>query len=170
MKKNGVKTFIKDNKLALSLLVVSVSVTAVSLIILYSKYKKMKNAIKPVNGRITSKFGTRTAPVAGASTNHNGVDIAAPTGTPVVAPLDGKVSQVLENSKGGKQLIITHDNGYKTGYAHLSGYAVILNEKVKQGQTIAYVGSTGTSTGSHLHFTVTNPLGLKVNPEDYIKF
>lgn len=130
----------------------------------------MKTAIKPVSGKITSRFGTRTAPTAGASSNHNGIDIAAPLGTPIVAPLDGEVTNINTHATGGKQLIIKHNNGYKTGYAHLSAYAVVQGQSVTQGQTIAYVGNTGASTGPHLHFTVTNPLGVKVNPEDYINF
>jgi murein DD-endopeptidase MepM/ murein hydrolase activator NlpD len=170
MKKNSIKTFAIDNKIALSLLAVSITFTVITLIILYIRFKKMKTAIAPLKGKVTSKFGNRNAPVNGASTNHNGVDIAAAVGTPIVAPLDGIISDINTHKTGGKQLIIKHVNGYKTGYAHLSGYNVKVAEKVKQGQIIAFVGNTGVSTGAHLHFTVTNPLGIKVNPEDYFNF
>lgn len=130
----------------------------------------MKTATVPLKGKVTGKFGKRIAPIAGASTDHNGVDIAAKLGTPIVCPLDGVVSDINTHKTGGKQLIIKHVNGYRTGYAHLSGYSVVVAEKVKQGQIIAYVGNTGVSTGAHLHFTLTNPIGIKVNPEDYFKF
>jgi murein DD-endopeptidase MepM/ murein hydrolase activator NlpD len=170
MENKQIKQFIISNKLALSLLSVSMTLTIIVLIILYIKFKKMKTAILPLKGKITSKFGPRTAPIAGASTSHNGVDIAAASGTAIVSPLAGTVTDINTHATGGKQLIIKHNNGYKTGYAHLSGYNVTVGEKVKQGQIIAFVGSTGVSTGPHLHFTLTNPLGIKVNPEDYFTF
>ena len=170
MAKKGIITFAKDNKIALGLLGISVTFAIVTFIVLYQKFKKMENATVPLKGRVTSPFGLRTAPIAGASTNHNGVDIAAPAGTAIVAPLDGVVESVFYNDSGGNQLVIKHTNGYKTGYAHLQKSTVVKGDKVKQGQVIAYVGNTGKSTGAHLHFTVTNPLGVKVNPEDYFKF
>jgi murein DD-endopeptidase MepM/ murein hydrolase activator NlpD len=170
MKTNKLKIFISDNKVALSLVAVSVIFAAIALIILYIRFRKMKTATVPLKGKVTSKFGSRTAPTAGASTTHNGVDIAAAVGTPIVSPLDGVVADINTHPTGGKQLIIKHINGYRTGYAHLSGYAVNIGDKVKQGQVIAYVGNTGTTTGAHLHFTLTNSLGIKVNPEDYFNF
>lgn len=113
----------------------------------------------PVPGyhQVTSKFGPRTAPTAGASSIHNGIDIAAPIGTPVVAPWDGIVAKVYSNAAGGNQLIIDHDNGYRTGYAHLSRALVQVGDRVTRGQQVAEVGNTGHSTGPHLHFTVRPP-------------
>lgn len=130
----------------------------------------MKTATIPLKGRVTSKFGKRTSPASGASTNHNGVDISASIGTAIVSPLDGTVADINTHTTGGKQLIIKHTNGWRTGYAHLNAYAVQKGDKVKQGQIIAYSGNTGASTGPHLHFTLTNPLGVKVNPEEYFNF
>ena len=117
--------------------------------------------------RITSQFGQRTAPVAGASTNHNGIDIATPIGTPVVAPADGTVTLVNNvPNMGGKQIVITHNDGYKTGYAHLSEQLVSVGQNVKQGQLIAKTGNTGIGTGPHLHFTLTYN-GVKIDPLKY---
>ncbi|HNA32686.1 MAG TPA: M23 family metallopeptidase [Flavobacteriales bacterium] len=109
----------------------------------------------PVKGHstVSSPFGSRTAPTAGASTDHNGIDIPAPVGTPVQAPWNGTVRQVYWNSAGGNQLIIDHDDGRVSGYAHLDTTAVVAGQKVSRGETIATVGSTGHVTGPHLHFT-----------------
>jgi murein DD-endopeptidase MepM/ murein hydrolase activator NlpD len=107
------------------------------------------------NFRVSSKFGYRVHPVTGAQGSfHNGTDFAAPTGTPIYAPADGTVSNVYTHDKGGKTVIIEHDNGYRTGYAHLHTYSVKKGDKVKRGQKFAEVGNTGASTGPHLHFTV----------------
>lgn len=119
--------------------------------------------LTPVNGKITSRFGD-----ARSTAPHNGLDIAAPLGTPIIAPLKGIVTANYNNSKGGNQLLILHTNGITTGYAHLQTSLVKVGETVKRGQTIAKVGNTGQSTGPHLHFTVTK-LGVKQNPENYIK-
>ncbi|GHV46504.1 hypothetical protein FACS1894180_9260 [Bacteroidia bacterium] len=116
--------------------------------------------------RISSKFGLRKAPTAGASTNHNGIDIACPTGTQVVAPADGVVKSVYSNNTGGKQLVIEHTEGWRTGYAHLSEYQVVAGQSVTQGQPIAKTGNTGISTGAHLHFTLTCN-GVKIDHEKY---
>ena len=170
MKKGTLKRFFIDNKIALSLVAISLTAMVATLIILYTRFLKMKTATPPLKGKVTSKFGTRKHPVTGVVSEHNGVDISAPTGTPIVSPLDGTVIEANTHATGGKQLVIKHVNGYRTGYAHLSGYAVNKGDTVKQGQVIAYVGNTGVSTASHLHFTLTNPLGVKVNPEDYFQF
>lgn len=104
--------------------------------------------------RITSKFGPRTAPTAGASSMHKGIDIATPIGTTVIAPWDGKVVVANTHPTGGIQLVIQHDNGKRTGYAHLSSRLVDVGDVVKRGQAIARTGSTGASTGPHLHFSM----------------
>lgn len=116
--------------------------------------------------RITSLFGKRTAPTAGASTNHNGIDLATPVGTPVKAPLDGIVTVVNTTPNGGKQLIVKLDNGLTVGFAHLSEQLKNVGDKVKQGEIIARTGNTGTGTGAHLHFTVTEN-GQKIDPLTY---
>lgn len=123
---------------------------------------------KPIIGVITSKFGYRIHPVTKQSTYHNGIDIAAPVGTKIYAPASGKVENLYSNAAGGLQLIIKHDNGFKTGYAHLSKILYPIGTKVRKGQIIALTGNTGATTGPHLHFTLTNELGEKVDPEKYI--
>ena len=114
--------------------------------------------------KITSGFGSRKAPKAGASTNHNGIDLAAPLNTPVYSPMDGVVEKIYFNDKGGKQLVIHHSDGSRSGFAHLNGYDVNLNDNVSKGQLIALSGNTGNSTGPHLHFTFRNPKGEPVDP------
>lgn len=130
--------------------------------------------IKPVTGanvRITSGYGSRPSSTAGASTNHEGIDIGAPYGTPVKAAANGIVN--FAGSAGGYGNAIYIDNGTIEGkrvssrYGHLNRYIVASGTKVTQGQTIGYVGSTGNSTGPHLHFEVREN-GKAVNPISYI--
>lgn len=121
-------------------------------------------------GRITSSFGNRTNPITKQPQFHNGIDISAPVGTRIISPADGRVKALYSNTQGGNQLIITHDNGYTTGYAHLSSYAVKLNERVIQGATIAGVGESGQVTGPHLHFTLKDAKGNFLNPVNYISW
>lgn len=109
--------------------------------------------IRPVEGPITSGFGLRTAPIAGASTFHKGIDIAAPLGTPVKAAAGGRVT--IGNLPGlGNVVIIDHGGGTITEYGHLSSIGVTDKQIVSQGQVIGRVGSTGISTGPHLDFRV----------------
>ena len=107
----------------------------------------------------------RRHPVLGFSRMHRGIDFAAPTGTPVYAAGDGRVSFVGRNSGYGNYVRIDHDGGYATAYAHLSRIAAGLkrNGRVKQGQVIGQVGSTGVSTGPHLHYEILVD-GRQVNP------
>ncbi len=129
----------------------------------------LKNKLlAPVNGRLTSPFGNRVHPITGGIKFHNGIDIAAPTGTPIKAPASGKVVSKYYNALGGNSLVIQRKDGFRLGFAHLSGYNVDLNDSVKIGQTIGYVGSTGASTGPHLHFTVKNKQGNYLNPQKLI--
>jgi murein DD-endopeptidase MepM/ murein hydrolase activator NlpD len=132
----------------------------------------MTEMIVPVTGKITSPFGWRNHPIKKSRKFHNGVDIAAKLGTPVKAPADGKVDTVWNDTTygGGLSLIVKHYNGFKTGYCHLSEQLVKSGQIVKQGEIIAKVGSTGASTGPHLHFTLTNFAGEKVDPTKEIKF
>lgn len=110
--------------------------------------------LMPVNGKITSGYGYRTHPVYGVKRMHTGVDIAAPHGTPIKAGGDGKVIHAARNGGYGKTVIVDHGNGRTTLYAHMSSYAVKVGDIVNQGDKIGEVGSTGVSTGNHLHFEV----------------
>lgn len=117
---------------------------------------------------ISSYFGYRNAPTAGASSYHKGIDIPAPTGTAVLASKDGMVVETGYNSSRGNYVIIDHGNGVQTLYLHLSSYSVGSGTKVTRGQRIASVGSTGVSTGPHLHFSVCVN-GNYENPLNYVK-
>jgi len=140
---------------------------AVAVGLLYRRI--MSRWIWPVDGRISSTFGNRIHPVTGAvGSFHNGIDIAAPIGTPVVAPMRGEVLSIYTHNTGGLSLIVQHPNGYRTGYAHLNRILVRTGEEVMQGEVIAEVGNTGASTGPHLHFTITNAAGNKVDPQTYL--
>lgn len=120
-----------------------------------------------VRGTITSHFGKRTAPTAGASTYHKGTDIAAPEGTKIYAVADGTVTVATYSSSAGNYVMINHGNGVYTAYMHASKLHCEVGDTVAQGDTIAEVGSTGVSTGPHLHISfIIN--GEYVNPEDYL--
>ncbi len=118
---------------------------------------------KPVNGRITSKFGYRIHPIYKVRKMHTGVDIAASRGTPIHAAAGGVVVHSGRWGGYGNCIIIDHGGGLATLYAHCSSLAVAVGEKVKQGQVIGRVGSTGLSTGPHLHFEVRKN-GTPVDP------
>lgn len=124
--------------------------------------------MRPTSGPITSPFGNRTHPITGQQQSfHKGVDIAPAAGTPIVASKAGTVTTASYLSGYGNTVIIDHGDGTSTLYAHASSFAVSNGQKVSQGQTIAYVGSTGNSTGPHLHFEV-RVNGNPVNPMNYI--
>lgn len=112
--------------------------------------------IWPCNGIrwITSMFGGRQSPGGIGSTNHKGVDIGTPMGTPVLAAKSGTVTWASRNGGYGNCIIISHGNGNSTLYGHLSGYNVSTDQQVTQGQVIGYSGNTGNSTGPHLHFGI----------------
>ncbi|MBO9543679.1 peptidoglycan DD-metalloendopeptidase family protein [Caulobacter sp.] len=125
----------------------------------------------PVDGaRITSVFGTRKHPVLGYTRAHKGVDFGAGTGTPILAAGDGVVLEARRWSGYGNWLRIRHSGQWDTGYGHISRYApgIRAGTRVRQGQVVAYVGSTGLATGPHLHYEVwlkgerVNPIGAKV--------
>jgi murein DD-endopeptidase MepM/ murein hydrolase activator NlpD len=116
---------------------------------------------------LTSDYGMRTHPVLGGRRNHNGVDLAQPTGTPVYATADGIVSMAEYYSSYGNYIQIEHGGELQTRYAHLSGYAVAEGEPVRKGQLIGFVGSTGRSTGPHLHYEV-RVAGEAVDPRPYM--
>ena len=118
--------------------------------------------VRPVSGTITSRFGYRRSGM------HTGLDIAAPTGTNIKAVADGTVTFSGRSSTGyGKYIIISHGNGVQTYYAHCSALYVQTGARVKQGQVIAAVGSTGNSTGPHLHLEI-RVNGACQNPQNYL--
>ena len=116
------------------------------------------------NRYITSHYGMRKDPISGALNLHTGVDFRANTGTTVMASLDGVVSVVSENWLYGKHIIISHDNGYKTLYAHLNAFSVRQGDRVARGRKIGETGNTGYSTGPHLHFGMYDRNNRLVNP------
>ena len=117
----------------------------------------------PVKGVVTSPFGYRIHPIYGTRLFHNGVDIGADSGTPIVAALSGVVEEATYNESYGYYVILNHGKDFKTVYAHCSTLKVAVGEQVAQGETVALVGSTGVSTGPHLHFEVRRG-EYKVNP------
>ncbi len=124
--------------------------------------------IKPISGgRLTSSFGRRNAPTAGASTNHKGVDWATPVGTAVCASSAGTVVRAGWGSGYGYVVYINHPNGTQTRYGHLSKIYVSVGQYVNQGDLIAASGNTGRSTGPHLHFEILVN-GVQVNPFSYL--
>lgn len=121
----------------------------------------------PGYSRISSEFGWREAPIAGAGNNHKGMDLAAPTGTPIYAAAGGTVTTARYSSSAGNWVVINHGNGLQTYYMHASALYVSEGQTVSKGQNIAAVGSTGQSTGPHLHFQVMQN-GSPVNPRNYL--
>jgi len=124
--------------------------------------------IYPLKGsRLTSSFGWRNDPISGERRHHAALDLAAPQGTVVWAAMDGKVSALGYNATYGNYIILTHSGGYQTMYGHLYSFAVKKGDTVSQGTKIGTVGSTGYSTGPHLHFAVYKN-SVAVNPLDYL--
>lgn len=122
----------------------------------------------PLEGAaLTSGFGMRTHPVLGGRRQHQGIDLAAPSGTPVYATADGIVSRADWFSSYGLFISIEHGASMQTRFGHLSRLAVAAGDSVKKGDLIGYVGSTGRSTGPHLHYEVRVE-GLAVNPIPYM--
>ncbi len=121
----------------------------------------------PASHRITSYFGPRKAPVPGASTYHKGIDIGAGTGSSIIASAAGRVTTSKYSNSAGNYVVISHGKGISTVYMHASALYVSVGDVVAQGQTIAAVGSTGYSSGPHLHFGVIVN-GSYVNPLNYV--
>jgi murein DD-endopeptidase MepM/ murein hydrolase activator NlpD len=117
------------------------------------------------SARVTSSFGMRFHPILGFTRMHAGIDFGAPVGTPVFAAGDGVVEKAQWAGGYGRWLQIRHSAQYETGYGHLSGWAVKPGQHVHQGQVVAYVGSTGLSTGPHLHYEIIVG-GKKINPAE----
>jgi murein DD-endopeptidase MepM/ murein hydrolase activator NlpD len=127
-------------------------------------------AIQPIDNKqlkgILSGFGMRIHPIYKVLKMHTGIDFAAALGTPVYATGDGVIEEAEFNGGYGNHVIIQHGFGYESLYGHLSRLAVTVGQKIKRGQVIGYVGSTGESTGDHLHYEVIKN-GVKVNPISY---
>lgn len=117
----------------------------------------------PVTGTITSGFGYRTHPIYGTYLFHSGVDIGTESGTPISAALSGTVETAEYSSSYGYYIILSHSDSVKTVYAHCSELLKSVGDTVSKGETIALVGSTGVSTGPHLHFEVRTG-GICINP------
>lgn len=124
-------------------------------------------SLKPARGWFTSRFGYRVDPFTGRMDMHYGLDIAAPPGTPIIAPADGVVSYVGFESGYGKIVTIDHGYGVRTRYAHNSQIYVDLGQNVRRRDVIAAVGSTGRSTGPHLHYEV-RVNDIPVDPMNFI--
>ena len=125
-------------------------------------------SMMPLGGaRLTSDYGMRDHPVLRKRANHKGVDLAAPTGTPIYATADGVVGRADWFSSYGLYISLDHGGDLETRYAHMSKLAVAAGERVQKGDLIGYVGSTGRSTGPHLHYEVRVD-GVAVNPIPYM--
>lgn len=116
---------------------------------------------------ISSEFGYREQPIAGASTNHKGMDFAAPAGTPIYAAASGTVTSASYSGNAGNMIVINHGNGLQTYYMHCNSMYVRAGQTVSKGQNIGAVGSTGNSSGPHMHFQVMQN-GTPVNPRNYL--
>jgi murein DD-endopeptidase MepM/ murein hydrolase activator NlpD len=122
----------------------------------------------PVEGRIVSSFGERIDPFNGEGAFHRGVDISGDPGQNIYAPADGVIEFTGTRSGYGKTVIVAHDNDISTLFGHMSGYAVTAGQRVSRGDVIGYVGSTGRSTGPHVHYEV-HIRNAPVNPYKYLR-
>lgn len=122
----------------------------------------------PLSGRYTlsSLYGGRIHPITGRPNNHGGIDIPAPRGTNILAAKSGIVVTSGYNSSYGNYVVVSHGGGASTLYAHMSSRAVAVGDSVSQGQVVGYVGTTGSSTGNHLHFEI-RVNGSRTDPIDY---
>lgn len=121
----------------------------------------------PVSGRLLSSFGSRSDPFTGGSAFHSGVDITAPTGTPIRCTADGIVKTAEWSGAYGKLVVVDHGGGMETYYAHLSAFDVIPGQEVRRSQVVGKAGGTGRATSPHLHYEVRQG-GAPVNPYKYL--
>src|SRR5580693_3933309 len=124
----------------------------------------------PIMGPITSSFGQREDPILGNGEGefHTGIDISAPNGVPIRATGDGTVQEAQMSNGYGREVVIDHGHGVETVYGHMSGFAVIAGQTVVRGEVIGYVGHSGRTTGSHLHYEV-RIRNTPVNPHKYLR-
>ena len=118
---------------------------------------------------LSSPYGWRIHPVYGTSKFHSGVDLAAPGGNPIFASRSGTVTIATYSDSAGYYVTVNHGDGFSTSYLHMTHYIVSPGQYVAAGQVLGYVGSTGVSTGNHLHFSIYYN-GNTQNPADYINF
>lgn len=138
--------------------------------------QRLENLTNPSSGwlvpcsyvYVSSPFGSRYHPLSGVYKMHYGIDLAAYQGTPIYATRSGKVTEATYNDSAGYYVYINHGDGYGSIYMHMTHYIVSNGQYVEQGQVIGYVGSTGGSTGPHLHFGISKN-GVYVDPADYIR-
>jgi murein DD-endopeptidase MepM/ murein hydrolase activator NlpD len=121
----------------------------------------------PVDGRLEGFFGNRTDPFSGEGAFHWGVDIVAPYGTPVRAAGDGIVLFARFMNGFGRLVVVDHGNGYQTYYAHLSRFAVVPGQEIREGETLGALGASGRVTAAHLHYEVRR-MGTAVNPAAFL--
>ncbi len=135
-----------------------------------SEWARMQDApsLWPVEGRITGPFGSRIDPFNGEGAFHRGVDISAPHGSAVIAPADGIVTYADFMSGYGRMVVIDHGSGIGTRYGHLSAFSVSEGQRVSRGDRLGFVGSSGRSTGAHLHYEVW-VRNTPVNPYKYLR-
>lgn len=124
-------------------------------------YKLNQAMVLPLKGNTTSEFGVRAHPISGDLRFHAGVDIAAETGSPIYAAFDGQVATATSDIWNGNYIKLQHDNNIMTVYCHCSKLNVSKGQKIRAGEVIGFVGSTGNSTGPHLHFE------LRINDISY---
>ena len=133
--------------------------------------KKAEVSIPSINPvelmRFSSQYGYRTDPFQGRRKNHKGIDIPGPVGTPIFATADGIIGRAQWVSGYGKYVEVEHGNAIQTRYGHMSAMNVVSGQRVKQGDIIGFMGSTGRSTGSHLHYEV-RIAGEPVNPTSFL--
>jgi murein DD-endopeptidase MepM/ murein hydrolase activator NlpD len=124
---------------------------------------------KPIDAmKLSSAYGMRVHPVTGRLARHNGIDIPAPHGTPIYATADGIIGRAQRLGGYGLYVEVEHGNNIQTRYGHMSSFVVASGQRVKKGDVIGYVGSTGRSTGNHLHYEV-RIAGTPVNPIPFVE-
>ena len=133
----------------------------------FASYTVSAPVTVPVSGRLTSPFGYRTNPVSGKYGFHTGIDIAAAEGTPVASAYGGKVTDSGESDVWGRYVLVEHSDGFETYYCHLNEIYAPEGTVLRKGETLGLVGSTGWSTGPHLHFEVRID-GVRVDPEPLV--
>jgi len=153
-------------------LVIAPAATAPAAISAAPSFRPAKVSIpsrNPLDGAaLTSGFGMRTHPVLGGRRGHKGIDLAMPTGTPIYATADGVISKAEWFSSYGLYIALEHGGNIQTRYGHMSRLNVAAGQQVRKGDLIGYVGSTGRSTGPHLHYEVRIG-GVAVNPKPYMQ-
>ena len=131
-------------------------------------YKLNKKMVLPLKGKITSPFGVRTHPISGDLRFHAGIDIAAEKGTNIYSAFDGEIIEASYDKWNGNYIKIKHDNNIMTVYCHCEKLNVKVGQKIRAGEVVATVGSTGSSTGPHLHFELRIN-NISYNPQKLLK-